>query len=141
MSRYGTVLSRMWHARSDCSNFGYTSIMSVIVKTASIEMSADQMRNAVRFPLHLAARVETEQGPVDAVTEDISATGVLFNMPFAPSIDSQLRWTLRIPGVDLGSTGDVTVQCVGRVIWHGPAEQGEQVGAVIDSYHMESSHE
>ncbi len=98
------------------------------------------MRNAVRFPLHLPARVETAEGFVDAVTEDISATGVLFNMPFAPAIDTQLRWTMQIPGADLGSTEDVTVQCVGRVVWHGPAKRGRQVGAVIDDYHMEDSH-
>ena len=99
------------------------------------------MRTAVRFPLRLPARVETDEGPVDAVTEDISATGVLFNMPFAPGINTQLRWTLQIAGADLGSPGDVTVQCVGRVVWHGPAERGRQVGAVLDGYHMEDSHE
>lgn len=95
------------------------------------------MRNAVRFPLHLAARVHTEDGPVDAVTEDISATGVLFNMPFAPSIDSILRWTLQIPEADMGSSGDLTVECVGRVVWHRSVNGGKQVGAVIDGYHME----
>ena len=98
------------------------------------------MRSAVRFPLHLAARVETEFGPVDAVTEDISASGVLFNMPFAPGIDTLLRWTMQIPAADLGSPADVTVQCVGRVVWHGPAKRGRQVGAVIDEYHMEDTH-
>ena len=98
------------------------------------------MRSAVRFPLHLVARVETEEGPVDAMTEDISASGVLFNMPFAPAINTQLRWTLKIPAADLGSSADVTVQCVGRVVWHGPAGTGVQVAAVIDGYHMEDSH-
>ena len=104
------------------------------------KISADPMRNAVRFPLHLVARVETEDGPVDAVTEDISASGVLFVMPFAPAIDSTLRWTLRIPAADMGFPEDVTVQCVGRVVWHGPAEHGRQVAAVIDGYHMEEAH-
>ncbi len=98
------------------------------------------MRTAVRFPLHLPARVETESGPVDAMTEDISATGVLFNMPIAPGLNSQLRWTMQIPGADLGSLEDVTVQCVGRVVWHGPAKRGRHVAAVIDGYHMEESH-
>ncbi len=98
------------------------------------------MRSAVRFPLHLVARIETERGVVDAVTEDISASGVLFNMPFAPGINSQLRWTFQIPGVELGAADDVTVQCVGRVVWHGPAARGRQVAVVIDGYHMEDSH-
>ena len=99
------------------------------------------MRNAVRFPLHLIARVETEEGTVDAVTVDISATGVLFNMPFAPPVDSYLRWVIEVSGTDLGSAAGVTFQCVGRVVWHAPARQGRQVAAVIDSYHMQDSHE
>ena len=98
------------------------------------------MRNAVRFPLHLFARVETQQGIVDAVTEDISASGVLFNMPFALGVDTHLRWTFEIPAVELGAPDDVKVQCVGRVVWHGPAPQGRQVAVVIDGYHMGDSH-
>jgi hypothetical protein len=110
------------------------------VNNAKAEAPADQMRNAVRFPLHLVAHLETERGPVDAVTEDISATGVLFNMPFSLGIDTQIRWTLEIPGGELGSQGGVTVQCVGRVVWHGPGARGRQVAVVIDGYHMEDSH-
>lgn len=112
---------------------------SVPVPSAQI-FDDHPVRNAVRFPLHLAARVHTEDGTVDAMTEDISATGVLFNMPFAPSIDSILRWTLQIPRADMGSSNDVTVECVGRVVWHRPVPGGEQVGAVIDGYHMEDAH-
>ena len=116
--------------------------MAAFVDKSTEQVPGNPMRNAVRFPLHLAARVETEFGPVDAITEDISASGVLFNMPFAPGIDTQMRWTMQIPGADLGSPEDVTVQCVGRVVWHGPAARGRQVGAVIDGYHiMEDSHE
>jgi hypothetical protein len=104
------------------------------------QATTSPLRTAVRFPLHLVARVETEQGAVDAVTEDISANGVLFNMPFAPAINTQLRWTLMIPAADLGSLKDVAVHCVGRVVWYGPAEHGCQVAVVIDGYHMEDSH-
>ena len=98
--------------------------------------AAHPMRTAVRFPLQLRARVQTENGLVDAVTEDISATGVLFNMPFAPQVDSQLVWTLQLPGPVLGAVVDVTVTCVGRVVWHAPGKNGRRVGAVIDRYRM-----
>ena len=101
---------------------------------------ANQMRTAVRFPLRLAARVETEAGTVDATTEDISATGVLFVMPFAPEVNSRLKWSLVIPAAELGSLQDVTVLCVGRVVRHGRVGNGTQVAAVIDGYHMEDSH-
>lgn len=101
----------------------------------------DPMRNSVRFPLHLLARVDTAMGTIDAITEDISSTGVLFTMPFAPEVNTRLTWTLQFPADEIGSPHDVTVACVGRVIWHGPAADGRQVGAVIDDYRMgDSSH-
>ncbi len=96
----------------------------------------DPMRSAVRFPLHLLARVETAEGSVDAVTEDISSTGVLFTMPFAPEVNTRLTWTLQLPADEMGSEHDVTVACVGRVVWHAPSSYGLQVGAVIDDYRM-----
>ena len=96
----------------------------------------DPMRNAVRFPLRLNVHVDTENGPVDAVTEDISASGVQFAMPWAPPINSRLSWTLVLPGEMMGSAGDVTVNCVGRVVWHRPGIAGKQVGVVIDGYRI-----
>ncbi len=85
-------------------------------------------------------RVETETGIVDAVTEDISATGVLFIMPVSLGINSRLAWTLRLPGETMGAKSDVTVNCVGRVVWCGQGTTGRQVGAVIDDYRMGDSH-
>jgi hypothetical protein len=98
--------------------------------------SSDPMRNSVRFPLQLPVRVETENGAIEAVTKDISATGVLFAMPSAPAINTRLTWTLRLPADVMGAEEDVTVNCVGRVVWHGPTAEGQQVGVVIDGYRM-----
>src|ERR1700750_2109383 len=98
--------------------------------------SIDPMRNAVRFPVNLPVRVDTENGPVDAVTEDISATGVLFHMPFAPPTNTRLSWTLRLPADLMGAEQDVMVLCVGRVVWDKPSGTGRQVGAVIDDYRI-----
>ncbi len=100
------------------------------------QIPSDPMRNAVRFPLHLPVRVETETGFVDATTEDISATGVLFNMPIAPPLNTRLAWKLRLPGEVMGASTDVVVDCVGRVVWSRDADIGRQVGAVIDGYRM-----
>ena len=114
--------------------------MQTVTTDRNSSLPAHPMRSAVRFPLHLPARVETVDGPVDAVTEDISSTGVLFTMPFAPAVNTRLTWTLHLPADMIGSLHDVTVTCVGRVVWHGPAPHGRQVGAVIDDYHMGDSH-
>jgi hypothetical protein len=94
------------------------------------------MRNAVRFPLRLPVRIELASGSVDAVTEDISATGVLFRMENAPDVNTRMTWTLRLPADLMGAKKDVSVNCVGRVVWHGAADVGRQVGVVIDSYRI-----
>ncbi len=101
--------------------------------------AAHPMRTSVRFPLHLSARVQTEDGPVDAVTEDISATGVLFTMAVAPKINTRVTWTLLLPCNVMGGSDDVTVSCVGRVVWHTRAGSGRHVGVVIDGYRIEES--
>ena len=36
------------------------------------------VRTAVRFPMKLALHVQSEQGEMDAITENISANGLLF---------------------------------------------------------------
>ena len=110
-----------------------------IAKRQSLDDDHDPLRNSVRFPLHLFARIDTADGTVDAVTEDISSTGVLFTMPFAPEVNTRLTWTLQFPADAMGSSCDVTVACVGRVVWHGPVAAGQQVGAVIDTYVMGDS--
>ncbi len=57
-------------------------------------------------------------------------------MPNAPVINTRLTWTLRLPADVMGAKEDVTVNCVGRVVWLGPAGETRQVGVVIDDYRM-----
>ena len=97
------------------------------------------MHTPVRFPLHLSTRVETEHGPLSATTEDISATGVLFTMPAAPKINTRITWTLILPCDLMGGHDDVTVSCVGRVVWHKRAPGGQHVGVVIDGYRIQEN--
>ena len=88
------------------------------------------MRNAVRFPLRLRAHVETVEGPGRRHGRKIflrqaCCSSCRLLRASAPS----LRWTMQIPGADLGSRDDVTLQCVGRVMWHGPGKRGAAGGS------------
>lgn len=96
----------------------------------------DPMRTAVRFPQRLPVTVETLSGRVDAVTEDISATGVQLLMPTELLVNSALSWKMKLPGAVMGTGQDVTLACVGRVVWCRAGEAGFAVGAVIDGYRM-----
>jgi hypothetical protein len=117
---------------------GNESLMSSSSSNRPIDSpDSHPMRNAVRFPLRLPVRVELEDGGfIDAFTEDISASGVLFAMENAPEINTRLTWTLRMPADVMGAKEDVTVNCVGRVVWQRSAAVGRQVGVVIDDYRM-----
>lgn len=76
------------------------------------------VRTAVRFPMKLAIRVHTEQGDLDAVTENISANGLLFVSDRLPDIDSRIEFTIAMPSAVMGSATDVTIHCIGRVVRH-----------------------
>ena len=96
------------------------------------------MRSAVRFPLELAVEVMTETGPVDALTRDVSSVGIQFEMAYAPRLGSAMEWSMHLPGQTMGTSEDVTVRCVGRVIWVAPSGERMSVGAVIDEYVFKS---
>jgi hypothetical protein len=110
---------------------------SDLQKHENPDQPSDPMRNGVRFPLHLKVRVETEESEFDAVTEDVSASGVLFRTQAeAPAINTQLTWTMVLPGEIMGAPTDTVVHCVGRVIWKNSGNGSQQIGAVIDSYRI-----
>ena len=92
------------------------------------------MRSAVRFPLALHVELHTEAGPVQALTRDVSAVGVQFQMAYAPRIGSTLEWSMHLPGNVMGTPDDITVACVGRVVWAAPSGNHVHVGAMIDQY-------
>lgn len=114
--------------------------MQSVSRVREAPVSPTPMRCAVRFPLHLSVRVQTVDGPVDAETKDISSTGVLFIMPFAPAVNTRLTWIFLLPGDKFGSPRDISVVCAGRVVWHSPCATGRQVGVVIDEYRLEEKH-
>jgi hypothetical protein len=96
------------------------------------------VRTAVRFPIKLALRVQTEQGELDAVTENISANGLLFVSDRLPDIDSRIEFTIAMPSAVMGSTTDVIIHCVGRVIRHYLQNGEKKAAAVIDEYFLKA---
>ena len=101
----------------------------------------DPLRTAVRFPLHLAATLEADSGTHEAVTEDISATGILFRVSAPLPINTVLRWSFTLPGKVMGGDADVTVHCLGRVVRLVQSPEHWLLGAVIDEYTLGDDHE
>ena len=96
------------------------------------------VRTAVRFPMRLPVRMHTDQGEVDAVTENISANGLLFISEHLPDIDSKIEFTIAMPSTVMGSATDVTIHCVGRVIRHYLDGNEKKAAAVIDEYFLKA---
>jgi hypothetical protein len=96
------------------------------------------VRNAVRFPMRLALKVQTEQGELEAVTENISANGLLFVSESLPAIDSRIEFTIAMPSAVMGSTTDVTIHCIGRVVRHYLQGGEKKAAAVIDEYFLKA---
>jgi len=94
----------------------------------------DEVRTAVRFPLRLALHLKTEDGVVEATTRDISSNGLLFASNYLPEVGNRIEFTLELPSEGMGSAGDVSVQCMGRVVRHQLSDKETMVAAVIDEY-------
>ena len=97
------------------------------------------VRSAVRFPVRLAIRLQTEWGEeVDATTEDVSANGLLFRGHGLPRVDSRIEFTMRMPGPIMGSAQDLLIHCVGRIVRHQKQTNEEIAAAVIDEYFLKA---
>jgi hypothetical protein len=96
--------------------------------------SLQEVRCAVRFPLTLPVILETGQGEFAALTKNISASGVLFEMDRPLRAGMEIRFSLRMPGAVLGTPRDVLVNCLGRVVRCSMSQAQYQAAATIDEY-------
>lgn len=99
-------------------------------------VATDQVRTAVRFPIKLALQLTTPDGNIDAITENISANGILFNAADLPPIDSHIEFTIKMPAAVMGSGEDLLIQCIGRVVRHQWLNGEGQAAAIIDEYFL-----
>lgn len=96
------------------------------------------VRTAVRFPMKLAIHVQTSEGRLDAVTENISANGLLFVSDRLPEVDSKVQFTISMPSAIMGSENDVTIHCQGRIVRHQQQDGEKKAAAVIDEYFLKA---
>jgi hypothetical protein len=96
----------------------------------------NDLRCAVRFPLHLPVSLHENDKGNDAETQDISAGGVLIHCGVDYPVGSTIQFSICMPAESLGAEKDVQVECVGRVVRCTPAGDRIAVGAIIDEYHI-----
>lgn len=96
------------------------------------------VRTAVRFPMKLPLQIQTTQGRFTAVTENISANGLLFVSDCLPDVNSRIEFTIAMPSAVMGSVTDVTIHCVGRVVRSFLQDGQKKAAAVIDEYFLKA---
>lgn len=95
-----------------------------------------ELRNSVRFPLHLQVTLKTPAGAFRAKTTDISAGGILFHLEAPIEVGSPVEFAIEMPGEMLGVAQAVQVMCVGRVVRCSQDLSGHTVAVAIDEYHF-----
>jgi hypothetical protein len=106
--------------------------------TPSISADNAPVRTAVRFPLHLEITLSTPQGECKAVTENVSASGMLFVSDDLPAVGTQVEFRLKMPAAIMGGSEDVLLYCVGRIIRHDTTDGKTSAAAVIDEYSLKA---
>ena len=99
--------------------------------------SHPDLRNAIRFPLHLPVTLKTSTEEHRAETIDISAGGILFRSETDVEVGAEVEFTVAMPGEVLGSDCDVLVNCHGRVVRCSKEITGRSIAVVIDEYKFE----
>jgi hypothetical protein len=93
-----------------------------------------EVRCAVRFPLALPLMLSTGNTEFAALTRNVSASGVLFNLDRSLQPGLEIRFSLRMPGDVLGTSHDVLVHCNGRVVRCSLSQKQYLAAATIDDY-------
>lgn len=111
---------------------------TVIIGTDSLN---SESRTGQRFPLELPITIRNQESAdsEQAVTCDLSASGVYIQAKSKMHIGTTIEFEIALPAAVVGTEGDVSIRCKGRVV---RMEEGDTddhamqngVGCVIDQY-------
>ena len=97
-------------------------------------LKPQEVRCAVRFPIALPVILSSGKGEIPALTRNVSASGVVFELDNPVQAGLEIRFSLRMPGSILGTPHDVLVHCQGRVVRCSKNQSNYQAAATIDDY-------
>src|ERR1035437_7911512 len=108
--------------------------LTLLPSHAAHSLPTHEVRCAVRFPLMLPVVILAGNREHAALTRNVSASGVLFDMADPLKVGDGIHFSLRMPGAVLGTPHDVLVDCLGRVVRCSMSQSQSQVAATIDEY-------
>lgn len=111
-------------------------LASKLLDLSSESRGRTEMRSSVRFPLSLQVRLIASDKQYSAVTNNISANGVLMEFEdvevLAPG--TEVEFLIEIPEGILGAQQTAAVHCTGRIIRSYRVDRKSFAAAVIDEY-------
>jgi hypothetical protein len=93
-----------------------------------------EVRCAVRFPIALPVILTIGKEEIAALTRNVSASGVIFELEDPVQAGLEVRFSMRMPGAVLGTPHDVLVHCQGRVVRCSKNQSNYHAAATIDEY-------
>lgn len=98
-----------------------------------------ESRTGQRFPLELPIMIRSQDSTEQAVTSDVSASGVYIHANAKMHVGTTIEFEIALPREVVGIDSDVAIHCKGRVIRmeaNAPGSEKKQngVGCVIDQY-------
>lgn len=94
-------------------------------------------RGATRYPLHLRVTLLCDGREIQAITEDLSASGVLLQVTEPLRVGQEIEFLVEIPAGTLEFSVTAAVHCFGRVV-RSYFENGQPfAAAVIDDYRFQ----
>jgi hypothetical protein len=108
--------------------------LTLMPATPEPSHTRQEVRCAVRFPLALPVVLTAGHGDFPALTRNVSASGVLFELDRPLLAGLEIGFSLRMPGAVLGTLHDVLVHCRGRVVRCSMSQPQYQAAATIDEY-------
>ena len=108
--------------------------ITIVPAAVSSATPRQEVRCAVRFPLELPVLLHAGRRKLTAMTRNVSASGVLFDMEASLRVGESIMFCLRMPGDVLGTPHDVLVDCRGRVVRCSKSQAQSQIAATIDEY-------
>lgn len=97
----------------------------------------EELRSAVRFPIHLPVLLMISGQQVEAVTINISHNGVLLQVPDGVPMQAELEFLLEVPNEVTLNGSTAAIHCLGHVTRSYEENGSCYVAAVIDDYRFQ----
>ena len=96
--------------------------------------SKPRLRASVRFPITLPLHLVASSKQYDAVTDNISASGILFHLDELLPPGTEVEFLIEIPEGTIGIQQTAAVHCTGRIVRSYVESSTAFAAAVIDEY-------